>query len=245
MEDLRVSGEQLTQRQFEVLNFIRHLIRSRGYGPTVREIGTHFRIRSPNGVMCHLRALEKKVGRSVQRDDVLSYLLYPEVFLKYMKFRHAFSDVSVLPTPQFFYGLRWGEEITVEIEPGKTLVVKFLTVGEPHPDGQRTVFFELNGQPREIVVRDKSLRVAAPAHPKVNPSEPGHVGSPSPGVITSVFVQLSHKVGRGDKLLMLEAMKMQSTIYAPVAGRISQLLVEPGQRVEAKDLLLVIEGTGE
>jgi len=191
------------------------------------------------------RTLEKKVGRSVQRDDVLSYLLYPEVFLKYIKFRLAFSDVSVLPTPQFFYGMRSGEEITVEIEPGKTLVVKFLTVSEPHPDGQRTVFFELNGQPREIVVRDKSLRVAAPAHPKVNPSEPGHVGSPSPGVITNVFVQLSHKVGRGDKLLMLEAMKMQSTIYAPMAGRISQLLVEPGQRVDAKDLLVVIEGTSD
>ena len=190
----------------------------------------------------HIRTLEKKVGRSVQRDDVLSYLLYPEVFLKYIKFRHAFSDVSVLPTPQFFYGMRSGDEITVEIEPGKTLVIKFLTVSEPHPDGQRTVFFELNGQPREIVVRDKSLRIAAPAHPKVNPSEPGHVGSPSPGVITNVFVQLSHKVGRGDKLLMLEAMKMQSTIYAPMAGRVSQLLVEPGKRVDAKDLLVVIEG---
>lgn len=187
------------------------------------------------------RNLEKKAGRAVRHDEVLSYLLYPEVFLKYIKFRHAFSDVSVLPTPQFFYGMQSGQEITVEIEPGKTLVVKFLTVGEPHPDGVRTVFFELNGQPREIVVRDQSLRAAAPTHPKVNPSEPGHVGSPSPGVITSVFTQLNHKVERGEKLLMLEAMKMQSTIYAPVAGRISQLLVEPGQRVEAKDLLVVIE----
>ncbi len=187
------------------------------------------------------RNLEKKAGRSVRDDEVLSYLLYPEVFLKYIKFHHAFSDVSVLPTPQFFYGMRSGEEITVEIEPGKTLVVKFLTVGEAHPDGLRTVFFELNGQPREIMVRDKSLRAAEPAHPKVNPSEPGHVGSPSPGVITSVFTQLNHKVERGEKLLMLEAMKMQSTIYAPAAGRVTQLLVEPGQRVEAKDLLVVIE----
>jgi pyruvate carboxylase len=185
--------------------------------------------------------LEKKVGRAVRHDEVLSYLLYPEVFLKYVKFRHAFGDISVLPTPQFFYGMRSGEEITVEIEPGKTLVVKFLTVGEAHPDGLRTVFFELNGQPREIMVRDKSLRTAAPAHPKVNPSDPGHVGSPSPGVVTNVFVQLSHKVERGEKLLMLEAMKMQSTIYAPISGRIAQLLVDPGQRVEAKDLLVVIE----
>ena len=114
-------------------------------------------------------------------------------------------------------------------------------MGEPHPDGWRTVFFELNGQPREVLVRDKALRSAAPAHPKVTPSEPGHVGSPSPGIITSVFVQLQEKVERGDKLLTLEAMKMQSTVYAPIAGRITQLLVEAGQRVDAKDLLVVIE----
>ena len=94
---------------------------------------------------------------------------------------------------------------------------------------------------RSFAVASKSLRVATPAHPKVNPGEPGHVGSPSPGVITNVFVQLNQKAGRGEKLLMLEAMKMQSTIYAPMAGRVSQLLVEPGQRVEAKDLLVVIE----
>jgi pyruvate carboxylase len=187
-------------------------------------------------------ALERKVGRSLRHDEILSYLMYPEVFLKYAKQRHSFGDVSVLPTPQFFYGMRSGEEITVNLEPGKTLVIKYLTVGEPHPDGNRTVFFELNGQPREVVVRDKTLRAAAPAHPKINPAEPGHVGSPSPGVITSVFVQLNQKVERGDKLLTLEAMKMQSTIYAPVAGRISHLLVESGQRVDAKDLLLVIAG---
>lgn len=186
------------------------------------------------------RTLEKKVGRNVRYDEVLSYLLYPEVFLKYVRFRHSFGDVSVLPTPQFFYGMRSGDEITVEIEPGKTLVVKFLTVSEPHPDGMRTVFFELNGQPREIMVRDRSLRAEAPAHPKINPSEPGHVGSPSPGVITNVFVQLNQKIDKGEKLLMLEAMKMQSTIYAPTAGRVQQLLVEAGQRVEAKDLLVVI-----
>jgi pyruvate carboxylase len=184
--------------------------------------------------------LEKKIGRVPRHDEVLSYLLYPEVFVKYTRLRQTYGDVSVLPTPQFFYGMRSGEEITVEIEPGKTLVIKFLTISEAHPDGSRTIFFELNGQPREVLVRDKTLRVAAPSHPKVTPGEAGHVGSPSPGVITSVFVQLQQKVERGDRLLMLEAMKMQSTLYAPVAGRITQLLVEAGQRVEAKDLLIAI-----
>jgi pyruvate carboxylase len=189
--------------------------------------------------------LEKKLGHSPRQDEVLSYLLYPEVFLKYDRFRQIYGDVSVLPTPQFFYGMRSGEEITVDIEPGKTLVVKFLTVGEPHPDGGRTVFFELNGQPREVTVRDRALQAAAPAHPKVNPGEPGHVGSPSPGVVTNIFVQLQQRVGRGEKLLALEAMKMQSTLYAPIAGRITQLLVDSGQRVDVKDLLLVIEGEKE
>ncbi|HVN80939.1 MAG TPA: pyruvate carboxylase, partial [Terriglobia bacterium] len=185
--------------------------------------------------------LEKKISRAPQPDEVLSYLLYPEVFLKYDRFHHTYGDVSVLPTLNFFYGMRSGEEITVNIEDGKALVIKFLTVGDPHPDGSRTIFFELNGQPREVVVRDRSLQAAAPAHPKVNPAEPGHVGSPSPGIITSLFAQLQQKVKRGDKILAMEAMKMQSTLYAPLDGRITQVLVIPGQRVEAKDLLMVIE----
>jgi len=186
------------------------------------------------------RTLEKKTGRAVRRDEMLSFLLYPEVFLKYDKFRQTYSDVSVLPTPPFFYGLRSGEEIGVDIEPGKTLIIKFLTTSEPHPDGTRTVFFELNGQPREISVRDRSLRAAVQAHPKADPADPGQVGSPTPGVITGVFAEPNQAVERGTKLLAMEAMKMQSTIYAPVAGRITKILVAPGQNVDAKDLLVAI-----
>lgn len=185
--------------------------------------------------------LERKLSRDVLHDEVLSYLLYPDVFLNYVEMRRKFGDVSILPTPQFFYGMQPGDEITVDIEPGKTLVIKFWTISEPNPDGCRTVYFELNGQPREAVVRDQSLKEAAPAHPKMLPGEPGHVGPPSPGVITHVFVRLEQRVDRGEKLFTLEAMKMQSTIYAPVAGRVSRILVDPGQHVEAKDLLLSIE----
>ncbi len=96
------------------------------------------------------------MGRRPAHDEVLSYLMYPEVFLKLARAQHSYGDVEVLPTPQFFYGMQTGEEITVELEPGKTLIIKFLTVSEVHPDGTRTVFFELNGQPREVTVRDKS-----------------------------------------------------------------------------------------
>lgn len=185
-------------------------------------------------------SLEKKVGHKIRRDAMLSYLLYPEVFLKYDAFRQSYSDVSVLPTAAFFYGLRPTEEITIDIESGKTMIVKFLTVSEPHPDGTRTLFFELNGQPREVNVRDKSLRVTERSHPKANPEEPGHVGAPTAGLISSIAVPLNHTVERGAKLLTLEAMKMQSNIYAPISGRVTKLLVTPGQHVEAKDLLVVL-----
>jgi len=184
--------------------------------------------------------LEKKVAHPVQRDALLSYLLYPEVYLKYNAFRQAYSDVSVLPTPAFFYGLKPGEEITIDIEHGKTMIVKFLTISEAHPDGTRTLFFELNGQPREVNVRDRSLRVVERSHPKADAADPGHVGAPAAGLISSIAVQANHPVERGAKLLTLEAMKMQSNIYAPMNGKISKLLVAPGQHVEAKDLLVII-----
>ncbi len=186
------------------------------------------------------KSLEKKLGHAVRRDDLLSYLLYPDVFTKYDKFRQTYSDVSVLPTPAFFYGLKSGEEITVEIESGKSLIIKFLTISEPHPDGTRTLFFELNGQPREVNVRDRALRVVERAHPKADPAEPGEVAAPTAGVISGIAVQANHTVERGAKLLTLEAMKMQSNIYAPIAGRIVKLLVTSGQHVEAKDLLVTI-----
>ena len=184
--------------------------------------------------------LEQRTGHAVRRDDLLSFLLYPEVFTKFDRFRQSYSDVSVLPTPAFFYGLKSGEEIAVDIESGKTLIIKFLTFSESHPDGTRTLFFELNGQPREITVRDKSLRVTERLHPKADAAEPGQVAAPTAGVISSVAVQTNQLVERGAKLLTLEAMKMQSNIYAPLSGRIVKLWVSPGQQVEAKDLLVTI-----
>jgi pyruvate carboxylase len=185
--------------------------------------------------------LQKKVGHAIKRDAMLSYLLYPEVYQKFDEFRQSYSDVSVLPTPAFFYGLKPGEEITIDIEHGKTMIVKFLTVGDPHPDGTRTLFFELNGQPREVNVRDRSLRVVERSHPKADVGDPRHVGAPTAGLISSIAVQPNHAVERGAKLLTLEAMKMQSNIYAPIAGKITKLLVTPGQHVEAKDLLVIID----
>src|ERR1017187_10238120 len=185
-------------------------------------------------------AVEKKIDRTPARDEVLSFLMYPDVFLKFARARQNWGDVDVLPTPQFYYGMERGSEMAVELEPGKALVIKFLTIGEPHPDGNRTVFFELNGQPREVSIRDRALEVTEKAKPKADPTQPGQIGAPIPGVVSTVAVELNQKLKKGDRLLVMEAMKMQSTVYAPVAGTVTQLLVTPGQQVEAKDLLLVI-----
>ena len=187
------------------------------------------------------RELQGTLRRKPSRDECLSYLLYPKVFKQYIEKRRTYSDVSVLPTPVYLYGMKTGEECTVGIEPGKGLIIKFLTVGDPNPEGARTVFFELNGQPRQVTIRDRSLKAKEKKHPKAKPGDAGHIGAPTPGMVTALFVQRGTEFKRNDKLLTLEAMKMQSTIYAPKDGRVVEVLVETGRHIDAKDLLLVIE----
>jgi pyruvate carboxylase len=167
--------------------------------------------------------------------------MYPEVFLKFARTKQRFGDVEALPTPQFFYGMEKGDEFTVELEPGKSLVIKFLTIGEPRPDGFRTIFFELNGQPREVDVRDKSLEVKGEQRQKADVSVPGQVGAPLPGVVTTIAVAEGQEIKKGDRLLVIEAMKMQSTVYAPAGGKVIKILAAAGQQVESKDLLVVIQ----
>ncbi|HVW09027.1 MAG TPA: pyruvate carboxylase [Bryobacteraceae bacterium] len=187
------------------------------------------------------RKVAAAIGRKPGHDEVLSYLMYPDVFLKFAKAQASYGDVDILPTPQFFYGMQKGEEITIDIEPGKTLVVKFLAVSEPHPDGTRTVFFEINGQPREVDIRDRSLQSSVAARVKADPGNPGQVGAPLPGLVTAVAVNQGAAVKKGDKLLVIEAMKMQSTVYVPADGKVAKLVAQVGMQVEAKDLLAVIE----
>jgi pyruvate carboxylase len=183
----------------------------------------------------------KEQTGSEDRTDLMSYLMYPNVFLKFAKARETWGEVEVLPTPQFFYGLQKGEEIAVELEPGKTLFVRLLTVGDARPDGFRTVFFELNGQPREVEVRDKSLKAVAAARHKADPAQAGEVGAPIPGAVTILYVKPGQPVKKGDRLLTMEAMKMQSTVYAPIGGTVKKIAVNAHDNVEARDLLLIIE----
>lgn len=182
--------------------------------------------------------LAAKLKRDATDDDLYSHLMYPEVFAEFSKFSRDYSDVSVLPTSAFFYGLRPGEEISVNIEEGKTLFIKLINIGPVDKEGRRTVNYELNGMARESTISDRSIQTKAKVRPKVDPADSMQVGAPIPGLVTSLIVGVGAKVGKGDKLGMLEAMKMQTTIYAPEDGVIDQILVQVGDTVESKDLLV-------
>ncbi len=182
--------------------------------------------------------LELKIGRGANDRELMAYLMYPRVFPDLAKHQAKYSDTSVLPTPVFFNGMEAGEETSVNIERGKTLIIKFLTVGDPHADGSRTVFFELNGQPREVQLMDKKLSGQVVVHPKAAPGNPLEVGAPMPGLVVRVLVAAGEEVPAGQKLFTLEAMKMETTLYAEKAARVAEVLVKAGTQVEANDLLL-------
>jgi len=185
--------------------------------------------------------LEKKLGRKPTEHDVNSHLMYPKVFADLVEHQQKYSDTSILPTPTFFYGMQPGEEVSVDIEPGKTLIIKYLTVGDPHADGQRQVFFELNGQPRDVQVVDRSLAKEEGRRGKAEPGNPLHVAAPMPGSVVAVLVGVGEEVAAGQKLLTLEAMKMETTLYAERAARVAEVVVRAHTQVEAGDLLVRFE----
>ena len=186
------------------------------------------------------RAVEELTGTK-ERTDVMSYMMYPDVFVKFAKARTQYGEVEALPTPAFFYGLEEGAEVVFDIEPGKTLIIRMLTVGEPRPDGYRTVFFELNGQLREIDVFDKASKPEVQSRRKADESKSGEIGAPIPGAVTTIYVKTAAPVSQGERLLIMEAMKMQTTVYAPTGGVVKEIFVELNSSVEARDLLLIIE----
>ena len=192
----------------------------------------------PAADFAKLRAeLAAKLHRDPTDDDLYSHLMYPQVFADFDKHRREFGDVSVLPSAAFFYGLQAGEEITVEIEQGKMLIIRLVSIGAPDKEGRRTLSYELNGMSREITVTDKGVSPKTKARPKADLADPAQVAAPIPGLIASLSVSVGAKVAKGDKLLMMEAMKMQTTVYAPCAGTVGELNVALGDTVEAKDLL--------
>jgi pyruvate carboxylase len=182
------------------------------------------------------------LGRPASDREALGQVLYPRVFPDLAAHERNYADTSILPTSIFFFGPDPAMEHPVEIEPGKTLIVKLLAIGEPHVDGKRTVFFELNGQPREVEVVDRSLASAVREAPMADPADPAQVGSPLPGLVVGVAVAVGDPVRKGQKLLSIEAMKMETTIYAERPGRVTELLAAVGHQVKTGELLLKLGG---
>ncbi|USG67254.1 pyruvate carboxylase [Brevibacillus ruminantium] len=185
--------------------------------------------------------ITEKIGREATELDVLASIMYPQVFLQYEQSIKEYGDLSVLSTPTFFYGLRPGEETAITIERGKTLIIKLVAVGELHPDGRRIIYFELNGQPREIFIRDQAAKISELARRKADPQEAGHLGASMPGKVLKVLVSVGDKVHKGEHLLVSEAMKMETTIQAPLDGKVKAIHVKAGDAIETGDLLIEME----
>jgi pyruvate carboxylase len=166
--------------------------------------------------------------------------MYPKVFTDFAAAIAEYGPVSVLPTPVYFYGMAPEDEIFVDIEKGKTLVIRCLALGDVDDKGMGTVFFELNGQPRRVKVPDRIHGAsAARERRKAEPGNEAHVGAPMPGVVSALAVVAGQKVAAGDVLLSIEAMKMETALHAERDGIIAEVLVKSGDQIDAKDLLVV------
>ncbi len=185
--------------------------------------------------------VEKKLGHQISDRDVLSAVLYPGVFEEFDRQRQEYSDLSFLPTPVFFYGLEVGEEVSIEIQPGKTLIVTLNAVGNLHADGTRHIYFELNGEPRQVMVKDMSVETEDASHRKADPDNHHEIGAPMPGKIFKMLVDVGDEVKAGDTLLATEAMKMETNVKAREDGVVKEILFGEGAQVQQGDLLVILE----
>ncbi len=189
------------------------------------------------------KRLEKQVGHPLSNRDLISALLYPGVFEEFDRHRALYSDTSLVSTPAFFYGMQAGDEIVVEIEEGKTLLIKLFAIGDVEPDGHRPLLFELNGQPRPVRIPDKSAPTVAQSRPKADTANPEEVGAPLSGKVVRFFVKEEDKISREQPLVVIEVMKMQTNIKSPQDGVVGKVFVSNGESVEAGDLILRLSGS--
>ncbi|MBL9007318.1 MAG: pyruvate carboxylase [Myxococcales bacterium] len=185
--------------------------------------------------------LEAKIRRQATELEVISYLMYPKVFVEFAAFERKYTDVSMIPSDVLFYGLRVGEETEVEIERGKTLFIKLVAVSEPNEEGSRTLFFELNGHPREVLVHDARSGREAKTRLKADRDNLHHLASPMPGTVIDIKVKPGQEVREQERLLTIEAMKMEMAVPSPLTGVVKEIFVKPGERVDTGDLLLVFQ----
>jgi len=183
--------------------------------------------------------LTQAIGRPVGDRELASHNMYPKVFRDLEEHRQVYGDVSVLPTHVFFYGMRPGEDITVTVpEEGRQAVLRYLTASEPDPEGMRHLFFEINGWPTSLRIRDRSVAQEVLLHERADLGNPDHVPAPMPGLVVSVAVEEGQRVAPGDLLLTMESMKMETAVSADREATVRRIVVAPGTEVDAKDLLL-------
>jgi pyruvate carboxylase len=186
-------------------------------------------------------AIESRTGRTPGDRELISYALYPRVMEEHFAFQSRCGDVSMLPTPAYFYGIEPGSELWVEIEEGKTLVISLEALGEPDAEGLQTVYFKLNGQGRPVAVPVRGLAKTVEARRQADPGQPGEVGAPMPGTVVAVNCREGNAVTAGEPLLTLEAMKMETVVRAPVAGTVREIATDVRAAVRARDLLVVLD----
>ncbi|MGE4317720.1 MAG: pyruvate carboxylase [Deferribacterales bacterium] len=182
--------------------------------------------------------LKAKFGRSFSPEELISYALYPAVFKDYVTFHNEYGDASIFCTRSFFYPLRKEEEIEVDIEEGKTLIIRYVNISEPDEKGRRKVYFELNGQPRSVTIKDETLTAIIKSNAKGDIANPKDVCATMPGKITKMNVKKGDKVTKGDILLITEAMKMETKIAAAVDAEVDEILLQEGDKIEAGDLIV-------
>lgn len=189
--------------------------------------------------------LTEKIKRKPTQEEVLSYILYPDVFLGYEENTKRFGSMNVLDTTTFYQGMRSGETIRVKFRPGRSSIIRLDSISEADEDGNRSLFFSVNGQNLQIVIHDKSKEAKVNAIPKAEPTNPNHIGATLSGSVLNVLVSKDQVVKKGEPLIVTEAMKMETTIKAPFDGKVTHIYVKDGDVLASQDLLLELEPVKE
>lgn len=184
---------------------------------------------------------QKGFTRAIELEDFLSYTLYPKVFEQAHENYKLYGNLALIPTKNFFYGMKLGEETAIELEPGKTIIVRLLSIGIPNDNGIRTVFFKVNGENRFVEVLDKSLTITKEENVKIDPTDENQIGAPLQGALYKVLVKKGQKVKENDPLFIIEAMKMETTVVAFKAAKVKSITLKAGSLIKQDDLVLVLE----